>query len=56
MAFSIFKKTDPVCGMKQEKEKGFIDKETNHWFCSQQCKQEFYKKRKKRTQRSCCGN
>lgn len=30
-----FKKKDPICGMKQEKNKG-IEKH-NHWFCSQNC-------------------
>lgn len=30
--FGLFKKTDPVCGMKQEKGKG-IEK-YGQWFCS----------------------
>ena len=44
MMFDIIKKKDPVCGMKQEKEKGFVDKKTGNWFCSQNCKNEFDKK------------
>ncbi|MBI4739205.1 YHS domain-containing protein [Candidatus Woesearchaeota archaeon] len=39
--FSIFKKRDPVCGMKEEKGEG-ITKDGN-WFCSAKCVQEFEK-------------
>lgn len=35
----LFKKTDPVCGMKQEKDKGILDEK--NWFCSERCKDEF---------------
>lgn len=41
MVFGLFKKKDPICGMKQEKEKGFVDDTSGHWFCSQNCKSEF---------------
>lgn len=43
MVFGLFKKKDPVCGMKQEKDKGFVDEKSGNWFCSQNCKDEFYK-------------
>ncbi len=45
MVFGLFRKKDPICGMKQEKGKGFVD-ETGNWFCNQHCKSEFDKKRK----------
>ncbi len=60
MVFGLFKKKDPICGMKQEKDKGFTDKETGNWFCSQNCKDEFDKLRKEQEKRmqkhskSCC--
>jgi YHS domain-containing protein len=44
MVFGLFKKKDPVCGMKQEKGKGLIDEKTGNWFCSSQCKEEFVKR------------
>lgn len=46
MVFGLFKKTDPICGMKQEKDKGFTDEKTGNWFCSENCKQEFDNKLK----------
>lgn len=55
MVFGLFKRKDPICGMKEEKGKGFV--EMGHWFCSQSCKDEFYKKIKKQEKKgkpSCC--
>ena len=49
MVFGLFKRKDPICGMKEEKGKGISDK--NNWFCSEQCKKDFYKKKPKE---SCC--
>ncbi len=58
MVFGFFKKKDPVCGMKEEEGKGFIDKTTGHWFCSQSCKDEFGRRikaqEKKMSKPSCC--
>lgn len=56
MVFNFFKKTDPICGMKQEKGKGI----ENHgeWFCNDSCLKEFEKKTEKaaKKQGSCCGH
>jgi len=49
---NIFKKKDPVCGMKQEKGKGI--KHNGNWFCSESCKVEYANKMKKKS--GCCGN
>jgi len=58
MMISLFRKKDPVCGMRQEKGKGFIDENTKNWFCSNSCKDEFdtrMKKAVKSTDKpSCC--
>jgi len=56
MVFGLFKKKDPVCGMKEEKGKGFIDEKTGNWFCSQDCKKEFDKRpiAKEPKKGSCC--
>ena len=56
--FGLFKKKDPICGMKQEKDKGMID--GGNWFCSQNCKIEFNKKKKSQEKepqkkKGCCG-
>lgn len=48
--FGLFKKKDPVCGMKEEQGKGV--KHGDRWFCSQQCMNEFNKKQKAAP--SCC--
>ena len=59
MLFGLFKKKDPICGMKEEKGKGLVD-ETGNWFCSQNCKDEFGKKVKEHESKmqkqggSCC--
>ena len=52
MAFSLFKKTDPVCGMKQEKGKG-IEK-YGKWFCNNSCLEVYEKKIKKSNRKDCC--
>ena len=58
MVFGLFKKKDPICGMKEEAGKGFIDNETGNWFCSQDCKNKYYTNLKKeKTQKhggGCC--
>ena len=41
MVFGLFKKKDPICGMKEEKGKGFVDEQSGNWFCSNKCKEEF---------------
>ena len=43
MIFGLFKKKDTICGMKEEKGKGFIDEKTKNWFCNHNCKEEFDK-------------
>ncbi|MBI2135849.1 hypothetical protein HYU06_02145 [Candidatus Woesearchaeota archaeon] len=40
----IFKKKDPVCGMKEEKGKGMYC--CNEWFCSKECRKEWNKRMK----------
>jgi len=42
--FSLFKKKDPICGMKEEKGKG-VTKHDN-WFCSKECLNEYEKNMK----------
>lgn len=44
MVFGLFKRKDPVCGMKEEKGKG-LEHEGN-WFCSKHCLDDFTKKNK----------
>lgn len=34
--FGLFKRKDPICGMKEEKGKGL--EFDNKWFCSENCK------------------
>lgn len=41
--FGLFKKKDPICGMKEEKGKGIPDAESGNWFCSENCKNQFHK-------------
>ena len=53
--FGLFKRKDPVCGMKEEKGKG-IEKD-GKWFCSNSCIEEFekaFKKAEKANKASCC--
>ena len=57
MMFGLFRRKDPVCGMKEEKGKG-IEKESK-WFCSKDCMKKYETKNKeihgkKSEQHSCC--
>ncbi|MFA5796440.1 MAG: hypothetical protein WC916_00195 [Candidatus Woesearchaeota archaeon] len=54
MVFNLFKKKDPVCGMKEEKDKGISKHEK--WFCSQNCLDTYEKEIKKssKSKHSCC--
>lgn len=52
--FGLFKKKDPVCGMKEEKDKGI--RENGEWFCSSSCLEEYKKRVKRRAKHGggCC--
>ena len=54
--FGLFKKKDPICGMKQEKGRG-IEKH-NKWFCSQNCIYKYEKQLKEKAKtmktKGCC--
>ena len=51
--FGLFKKTDPICGMKEEKGKGFS--KDGNWFCSKNCLEKYEKGMKKQHHGgSCC--
>jgi len=53
----LFRKTDPVCGMKQEKGKGILYDGT--WFCSESCKQEYQQAqahKKTKHNHGCCSH
>ncbi len=57
MVFGLFKRKDPICGMKEEKGKG-IEKD-GKWFCSNNCVNKFdvaVKKMEKKASKggSCC--
>ncbi|PIN88003.1 hypothetical protein COV12_00810 [Candidatus Woesearchaeota archaeon CG10_big_fil_rev_8_21_14_0_10_32_24] len=52
MVFGIFKRKDPICGMKEEKGKGI--KENGNWFCSTTCEKKFAEKNKTVKKGSCC--
>ncbi len=39
------KKVDPICGMKEEKGKGF--EQEGNWFCSKHCQDEYEKRKNK---------
>jgi len=55
MVFGLFKKKDPICGMKQEKGKGIEG--YGNWFCNENCLKEYEKKMKssqKKQSGSCC--
>ena len=47
-----FKKKDPICGMKQEKEKGM--EKYGEWFCSNNCLQKYEQGMKKQFKGGCC--
>jgi len=50
--FNLFKKTDPVCGMKKENGKGIT--KDNNWFCSQNCLKQYENKTKAVKVDKCC--
>ncbi len=57
MVFGLFKRKDPICGMKEEKGKG-IEKH-GKWFCAENCVNEYEKAVKKSEKKakkggSCC--
>ena len=53
MVFNIFKRKDPICGMKEEKGKGM--EKHGKWFCSQNCVDEYNKGIKQdKKGHSCC--
>lgn len=59
MVFGLFKRKDPVCGMKEEKGRGVSDNETGKWFCSENCRKEYLaalkKGQKKQESCGCCS-
>ena len=54
MEFNIFKKEDPVCGMKEEKGKGIIQE--GNWFCCKECLEQYKKNTKNlnKSKKGCC--
>jgi len=50
----LFKRKDPVCGMKEEKGKGV--EQNGKWLCSNRCAEEFETKNKESLNKkgSCC--
>ncbi len=55
MVFGLFKKKDPICGMKQEKGKGI--EMYGNWFCNESCLRAYEKKMKSTSRKhsgSCC--
>jgi YHS domain-containing protein len=50
--FGLFKKKDPICGMKEEKGKGEL--KHGQWFCSGNCLKQFEQRLKKKPG-GCCG-
>ncbi len=51
MVFGLFKRKDPVCGMKEEKGKG-LEKD-GKWFCSNECVKKY--RGEQTISKSCCG-
>lgn len=53
MVFGLFKKKDPICGMKEEKGKGI--EADGKWFCSDGCLKEYKKGQSHKSGgHSCC--
>ncbi|MEK6858248.1 MAG: hypothetical protein AABX39_06700 [Nanoarchaeota archaeon] len=52
MLFGLFRRKDPICGMKEEKGKGLEC--CGKWFCSNDCKTK-YQKNKPKEKSGCCG-
>ena len=53
MMFGLFRRKDPVCGMKEEKGNG-VEKE-GKWFCSSNCLKAYESGQKGARGHSCCG-
>jgi len=53
--FGLFKRKDPICGMKEEKGKGV--EEDGKWFCNKKCADEYKEaiEKNKNEPRSCCS-
>ncbi len=49
---NLFKKKDPICGMKEEKGKG-INKH-GKWFCSNDCLNKYEKNMNSHSHKDCC--
>ncbi len=57
MVFGLFKRKDPICGMKEEKGKG--TEKDGKWFCNQNCLNKYEEAVKKNEKKmgqggSCC--
>jgi len=54
MVFGLFRKKDPVCGMKEEKGKGLHAHD--NWFCNKQCLEQYEQRAEKQSEKggSCC--
>ena len=50
--FSLFKKRDPVCGMKEENNEGI--KTEGEWFCSKACLEKYKGLKKNSEKHDCC--
>lgn len=50
--FGLFKKKDPICGMVEEKGKGFI--KYDKWFCNERCLKDYERKMKSSKSCGCC--
>ena len=48
----LFKKKDPICGMKEEKDKGI--KKYGNWFCSNSCLNKYEKNMNNHSHKGCC--
>ena len=53
MPFGLFKRKDPICGMKEEKGKGL--EQSGKWFCSPDCAKKYGAGQKEMKAGSCCG-
>lgn len=50
----LFKKKDPICGMKEEKGKGL--KKHGKWFCHENCLKEYEKQLEENNSKGDCCN
>jgi YHS domain-containing protein len=58
MVFGLFKRKDPICGMKEEKGKGM--EKHGKWFCNENCLKKYegaIKESEKKSSKGgcCCG-